>query len=79
MRERTLKARIKKFQDSAVANIKSRKGEQPKEAWWLSFADEGGFRGALIIHAEDFTTAVMESTIRGLNPHGEVQGNEHSG
>lgn len=48
--------------------------ERPSEAYWLSFADDDGFRGAVIIHATEFTEAVMQASLRGLNPHGEVAG-----
>ena len=75
MRERTLKARIKKAQTESISNILSR-AERPTKIWWLSFAAADGFRGAVIVHAEDFTTAVMETNIRQINPHGEVQGVE---
>lgn len=75
MRERTLKARIDKEVERTTTQILSR-GDSPKGAFWLSFADDDGFRGAVIVHAEDFMTAVMECNLRGINPHGECQGME---
>ena len=53
--------------------IFSRK-EVPATAFWLSFAGEDGFHGAVIVHAEDFLTALTECNLRGINPHGECQG-----
>lgn len=73
MRERTLKARIRKFQKQSLENIASRTA-RPGQAFWLSFADSAGFRGAVIVHAEDFLTAITECNLRGINPHGECQG-----
>jgi hypothetical protein len=75
MRARTLKARLHKERDRTLEQIATRT-ETPKRAFWLSFAGDGGFRGAVIVHAEDFTTAVMECNLRGINPHGECQGME---
>lgn len=71
--EEVVKARIKGEQTRALENIAART-ERPEQMWWLSFADENGFRGAVIVHAEDFITAVMECNIRSINPHGECRG-----
>lgn len=75
MRERTLKARILKEQVRTITQIATR-NEAPKGAFWLSFAGDDGFHGAVIVHAEDFVTAIMECNLRGINPHGECQGME---
>lgn len=71
----TVAAMIKGERARTIANISART-ERPGCAWWLSFADDEGFRGALIIHANDFREAVMEANLRGLNPHGECKGLE---
>lgn len=45
-------------------------------AWWLSFADDDGFRGVALVDAEDFPSAHLRASILGLNPGGEVVGFE---
>ena len=42
--------------------------------WWLSFADESGFKGVVIVEAFGFTDALSRSHALGVNPGGEVQG-----
>ena len=42
--------------------------------WWLSFADAGGFRGAVVLQAVGFVHALGASHDLGSNPGGEVQG-----
>ena len=42
--------------------------------WWLSFADGDGFRGAVVVEAADFPTAVERSHAVGCNPGGECKG-----
>lgn len=44
--------------------------------WWLSYADESGFLGALIIPAPDFIGACQIASITKLSPGGEVLGFE---
>lgn len=45
--------------------------------WWLSFAtDEDGFKGALLIFAPGFHSAMGIAHLTGLNPGGQVQGLE---
>lgn len=73
MRERTLKARMARDWERSLELIAARI-ERPRTVWWLSFADEISFRGAVVIHAEDFITAIIETTIRHINPGGECQG-----
>jgi hypothetical protein len=75
--EATVAALIKMEQARTIDNILTRL-ERPKNVWWLSFADNDGFRGAVIIHGEDFLTALMECNMRKINPHGECQGAEFS-
>jgi len=45
----------------------------PRLLWWLSFADEGGFLGGLVIDGLTFVDALENATRRGLNPGGEVK------
>ena len=46
----------------------------PKSRWWyLSFADDG-FRGACVVKATDFITAVSEAHRLKINPGGQVIG-----
>jgi hypothetical protein len=73
MRERTLKARTEKEATRAVEVILNR-DQTPKTVFWLSFVGKEGFRGVVIVHAEDFLTALMETNLRGINPQGECQG-----
>lgn len=75
MKPEEITAKIKSEQKRAVGLITSRT-EEPEGAFWLSFAGEDGFHGAVIVHAEDFLTAVMVCNLHGINPHGEVQGME---
>lgn len=43
--------------------------------WWLSFADEAGFKGAVIVpDVEEFLAAVLLTHALGLNPGGECVG-----
>lgn len=49
---------------------------KPERWWWLSFADEAGFRGGVVIRARGFVSAVELARARGLNPGGEVKGYE---
>jgi hypothetical protein len=44
--------------------------------WWLSFADDDGFRGACIVHGETLEIALVASHQVGCNPGGEVMGVE---
>ena len=71
--QQTIDARIRSEQKRTLENIAAAT-ELPGQAFWLSFAGEEGFRGAVIVHANDFVEAVMRSNLLGVNPHGEVQG-----
>ena len=42
--------------------------------WWLSFADEDGWKGGCFIEAQHFENAVVIATGLGINPGGEIQG-----
>lgn len=67
-------ARIAGERARVLANIAAQRGERPATAFWLSFADDDGFRGALIVHATEFIEAVMQTNLRGVNPGGECVG-----
>lgn len=67
--------RVEQEKNRVLGKIATRTN-RPKKMFWLSFAGEEGFRGACIVHAEEFTEAVMEATLHDCNPHGEVQGME---
>lgn len=62
-----------KDRDEALRQILHR-DRLPTQQWWLSFATEEGFRGAVVVHAETFTEAVVTASLWGINPGGEVQG-----
>lgn len=47
--------------------------QEPERWFWVSFADEDGFRGACIVRAHGLVTATMETHRRGINPGGSVQ------
>lgn len=47
--------------------------------WWLSFADERGFLGAVVVPGSSFLEAVTAASLLGVNPGGEVQGVEIPG
>ena len=68
MRDRTRKARI--------AKLLKEESAQPQKWWWLSFADETGFLGAVVTRAHGITTAIMKTHSLGINPGGEVAGFE---
>lgn len=42
--------------------------------WYLSYADEVGFRGGVIIDAPGFASAAMLVNVLGVSPGGEVRG-----
>jgi hypothetical protein len=71
--KRTIDARIRGERVRAVENIVA-EAQPPSAAWWLSFADEKEFLGAVIVHANDFVEAVMRTHIVGINPGGECKG-----
>ncbi len=75
LNEKTIAARIKGETARTLGNIAART-ELPTKMFWLSFADDNGFRGAVIVHANDFLEAVMEANLHSINPHGECQGVE---
>lgn len=44
----------------------------PERLWYFSFADENGFRGAIITKTKGITTGLKKINTLGINPHGEV-------
>ena len=44
--------------------------------WWLSFADDEGFRGGINVQGDDFLGAVLNAKLMGQNPGGQVRGLE---
>ena len=42
--------------------------------WYLSFADDDGFLGAVVVEATGFMDAVMKTRTLKINPGGEVMG-----
>lgn len=42
--------------------------------WWISFADEKGFRGVIITEAVGFMTALQKTHRLGISPGGQVRG-----
>ena len=73
MDDKTIAARISGERERVLKNIAAQE-TLPDSVWWLSFADEGGFRGAVIAHGEEFLEALMRVNLLGINPHGECQG-----
>jgi hypothetical protein len=45
-----------------------------KPLWWLSYADNGGFRGLVVTRAESFLSACMTAHRLRISPGGQVQG-----
>ena len=68
MRERSWKAR----RDKLLAE----EAHHPFGWWWLSFAGEEGFRGAVLTRARGFISAIERTHLLGINPGGEVRGVE---
>jgi hypothetical protein len=50
--------------------------ETPSGWWYLSFADDERFRGACVVEASDFLSAVMVTHVHRINPGGQVLGGE---
>lgn len=48
---------------------------EPERLWYFSFADENGFRGAVITKTRGITSGLMKINRMGINPHGEVLAN----
>ena len=48
--------------------------KNPPGWWYISFADDDGFRGVVIVQGQGFITALDRATRLGINPGGEVKG-----
>jgi hypothetical protein len=44
--------------------------------WWLSYADDNGFRGVVITRARTFLLACANANLKGVSPGGQVRGFE---
>lgn len=42
--------------------------------WWLSYADDNGFRGVVITRAYNFIGACLRAKQLGVSPGGQTQG-----
>lgn len=51
-------------------------GKNPLGCWYLSYADEEGFRGGVYIQAHGFAEAAYLSKRRGHSPGGQVMGGQ---
>lgn len=51
-------------------------GEREATWWWLSYADDDGFRGGAFVQAHSFEAACVESKRLGISPGGQVHGTE---
>jgi hypothetical protein len=56
------------------ALINEEQRTQPLHWLYLSYADEAGFRGGVIVMAHGFAGATFESSRRKLSPGGQVTG-----
>jgi len=60
--------------DARLKQLLAEEASQPLGWWYLSYADENGFRGGIIIAAHGFTGAVYMANILKFSPGGEVKG-----
>jgi len=42
--------------------------------WWLSFAEDDGFRGVAIVQGQDMAAAIARAHLLKINPGGQVAG-----
>lgn len=59
-----------------VAMLAAEEAATPKRLFYLSYASETEFLGAIIIETRGMTTAMMETHALGINPGGECMGIE---
>jgi hypothetical protein len=57
-----------------TAEILAEESQEIETWWWLSFADDNGFRGAAMVRGRGILSAVHEASRLGLNPGGDVAG-----
>lgn len=73
MDQKTIDARLQGEAVRVLENISAQESI-PRQLWWLSYAGDEGFRGAVIVAGSEFTEAVMRVNLLGINPGGEIQG-----
>lgn len=58
-----------------IAAIRRQEVERAELRWWyLSFADDTGFLGAVVVEAFGITDALHQAHLRKINPGGDVRG-----
>jgi hypothetical protein len=57
-----------------VAELLEQERTQSLQWFYVSFADESGFKGAVIVEARGITSAVLRCNVLGVNPHGQAMG-----
>jgi hypothetical protein len=62
--------------DARVAKLLAEEKDLPTKWWYISFADDDGFLGGVVIKGKGFTSAIMASHRLGINPGGEAMGIE---
>jgi len=60
--------------EARLKQLLAKEAAQPLGWWYLSYADEKGFRGGVIIEARGFTGAAYLSNLMKYSPGGEVTG-----
>ena len=70
--DRTLGERQLMAKGTRRAAIIAEERQHAARRHYLSFADEGGFRGGVIVRSYGFLTAIQRATDLGINPGGEV-------
>ena len=60
--------------EERMRELLAEEASNPLGWWYLSYADENGFRGGAIIKAQGFVTAAWMSNRLGISPGGEVTG-----
>jgi hypothetical protein len=62
--------------DFSHGRHESRKCAMRRPLWWLSYADDNGFRGVVITRARSFLLACTRAHLLNVSPGGQVQGFE---
>lgn len=57
-----------------AANLLEQESAWSMTWFYLSFADDSGWKGVCIVEARGFVGAVLRCNVLDINPHGEVQG-----
>jgi hypothetical protein len=64
----------KPLTEDRVLEILEEEASQPAGWWYLSFADDDGFRGGVFVWAQGFATAITVTRALKINPGGQVMG-----